>query len=78
MKKVALPYIAGILITFGLSFLISAGFSLMMRWNLSGAIGLICVVCWAFGFAWSWKLALGLWVVMLLISSAVKSHNSRT
>lgn len=64
MKKVALLYIAGIMITFGLSFLISAG--------------LICVVCWAFGFAWSWKLALGLWVVMLLISSAVKSHNSRT
>lgn len=64
MKKVALPYIAGILITFGLSFLISAG--------------LRCVVCWAFGFAWSWKLALGLWVVMLLVSSAVKAHNSRT
>lgn len=64
MKKTVLFYIAVILITFGLSFLISAG--------------LIWVVCWAFGLAWSWKLALGLWVVMLLISSAVKSHNSRT
>jgi len=64
MKKAVLFYMAGILITFGLSFLISAG--------------LIWVVCWAFGFAWSWKLALGLWVVMLLVSSAVKAHNSRT
>lgn len=62
--KTVLFYIVGILITFGLSFLISAG--------------LIWIVCWAFGLAWSWKLALGLWVVMLLISSAVKSHNSRT
>ncbi len=64
MKKAVLFYVAGILITFGLSFLISAG--------------LIWVVCWAFGFAWSWKLAVGLWVVMLLVSSAVKAHNSRT
>lgn len=64
MKKVVLFYVAGILITFGLSFLLSAG--------------LIGVVCWAFGFAWSWKLAVGLWVVMLLFSSAVKAHNSRT
>ncbi len=64
MKKAVLFYVAGILITFGLSFLISAG--------------LIWVVCWVFGFAWSWKLAVGLWVVMLLVSSAVKSHNSRT
>lgn len=64
MKNVVLFYVAGILITFGLSFLISAG--------------LIWVVCWAFGFAWSWKLALGLWVIILLVSNAVKAHNSRT
>lgn len=33
----------------GLSFIISAG--------------LIWVVAWAFGFAFSWKLAIGLWII---------------
>ncbi len=35
-----------------------------------GITGLIIKgICWAFGFAFSWKLALGIWLVMALVGS---------
>lgn len=43
------------------SFIISAGF--------------VWLVCWAFGFAFSWKVAVGVWAVMCLVSAAVKSSS---
>lgn len=33
-------------------------------------------VCWAFGFVFTWKLAFGIWLVIALVSSAVKSNVS--
>lgn len=38
--------------------------------------GLVWLVCWAFGFTFSWKLAVGVYAVMALISAAVKSNTS--
>lgn len=36
--------------------------------------GAIWVICWAFGLSWSWKFAIGVWLVMALISAAVKAR----
>lgn len=36
--------------------------------------GLWYLVCWAFGIAWSWKVSVGVWCALALISSAVKSN----
>lgn len=38
-----------------------------------GTVGLVWVVCWAFGLSWSWKIALGVWAALCLISGAVKT-----
>ena len=38
--------------------------------------GLVWLVCWAFGLSWSWKLAIGIWAVMMLVAAAVKSVNT--
>lgn len=35
--------------------------------------GLVWLVCWAFGWTWSWKIALGVWAVSCLVSGAVKA-----
>lgn len=42
-----------------------------------GTAGLVWVVCWAFGLSWSWKIALGVWAVLCLISGAVKTTVSK-
>lgn len=44
-----------------------------------GTAGLVWLVCWAFSLAWSWKLSIGVWAAICLISSAVKSttHSSK-
>ena len=42
-----------------------------------GTAGLVWVVCWAFGLSWSWKIALGVWAALCLISGAVKTTASR-
>lgn len=35
-----------------------------------GITGLIIKgICWAFGFAFSWRLALGIWLILALIGS---------
>ena len=35
-----------------------------------GITGLIIKgICWAFGFAFSWKLALGIWLILALVGS---------
>lgn len=39
--------------------------------------GLVWVVCWAFGLTWSWKIALGVWAALCLISGAVKTTVSK-
>lgn len=39
--------------------------------------GLVWVVCWAFGLLWSWKIALGVWAALCLISCAVKTTVSK-
>lgn len=35
--------------------------------------GLTWLVCWAFSFAFTWKLALGVWAASCLISGAFKA-----
>lgn len=42
-----------------------------------GTAGLVWVVCWVFGLSWSWKIALGVWAALCLISGAVKTTVSR-
>ena len=36
---------------------------------------LVKLMCWAFGIAFSWKLAMGVWAIVMLVSSAVKSSS---
>lgn len=43
------------LITCAISFLITAG--------------IIWVICWAFGFLFTWKLVIGIWAVLLLLKN---------
>ena len=38
--------------------------------------GLVWLVCWAFGWSWSWKLCIGIFAVMLLVSFAVKARQT--
>lgn len=35
--------------------------------------GMLKVICWAFGFIFSWKLAIGIWFIMSLIRGCVRS-----
>lgn len=37
--------------------------------------GLVWVVCWAFGFVFTWKIAIGIWVVLLILQSVFKSNS---
>lgn len=46
---------------------------LALALSFFGTAGLVWLVCWAFGLAWSWKIAIGVWAVICLVSSAVKS-----
>lgn len=39
--------------------------------------GLWYLVCWAFGIAWSWKVSVGVWCALTLISSAVQSNSKK-
>ena len=34
--------------------------------------GLIRIVCWAFSLAFSWKIALGMWVVLCILGGLFK------
>ena len=58
MKKVIF-IILGIIIGLVVSFLCTAG--------------LIKLACWAFGYTFSWKLSVGIWVVLWLLGSVFKS-----
>jgi hypothetical protein len=35
---------------------------------------MVWVVCWAFGFTFSWRIAIGIWVLSMLLSSIFKSN----
>lgn len=37
--------------------------------------GLVWVACWAFGFVFTWKIAIGIWVVLLILQSVFKSNS---
>ena len=34
--------------------------------------GLVCVTCWAFGWTFTWKLAIGIYVVEVILKSIFK------
>lgn len=42
-----------------------------------GTAGLTRVVCWAFKWPWSWKISLGAWAALILVSGAVKSTRGK-
>lgn len=35
---------------------------------------LVKCLCWAFGYAFSWKIAFGIWILLTLIGGALKSN----
>lgn len=35
--------------------------------------GLVWLVCWAFKWPWSWKISLGVWALIYLVSSVFKT-----
>lgn len=51
---------------------------LVVAFVLSFAItsGVLWLICWAFGLVFSWKIAFGVWLVLLLLSSFLKGNNS--
>lgn len=59
-----MKYIAGIILFFvvllGVDFLISA---LIVKG-----------ICWAFGMTFSWKMAIGVWLIMALLQAVFKSN----
>ena len=34
------------------------------------------LICWGFGFVFSWKLVFGIWGIMVLVSAILKSGNA--
>lgn len=51
--------ISAILLLLGLDFCITSG--------------LFWVVCWAFGLTFTWKIALGIWVISIFLAAIFKS-----
>lgn len=42
-----------------------------------GTAGLVWLVCWAFKWTWSWKISMGVWAALILVSGAVKSTGGK-
>lgn len=62
-KKEILLFILAVIIGTLISFSITALF--------------VKIICWAFGFNFTFKIAIGIWALILLISSAFKINISR-
>lgn len=39
--------------------------------------GLVWIVCWAFSLMWNWKVAIGIWAALFLISGSLKTTVTR-
>ena len=39
--------------------------------------GLTWVICWAFGFVFSWKIVVGIWAICILIGQFTRGGNSK-
>lgn len=64
MKKGALIiFLLLIAITSSLSFLVTAG--------------IVYLICFCFGLAFSWRIALGIWAIMLLINVSLDIHKKK-
>ncbi len=58
-------------ITVLIIYLISIGLTI-------GLVGVfVKIACWAFGFVFSWKLAVGVWSVLMLASWALKPSKGK-
>lgn len=55
-----------------LLFMVLALLILIISFSITS--GMIWVVCWAFGLAFSWRLAVGIWVVLIILRSIFKSN----
>lgn len=53
--------------------LIAAAFILL---SFLGVAAVVKLGCWAFGIAFSWRIAIGVYAVMTLVSWSVKSHSN--
>ena len=43
-----------------------------------GLVGVLTkIVCWAFGFAFTWRLAVGVWAVIVMASWAFKPNKGK-
>lgn len=49
-----------LVVVYGISFLLTAG--------------IFSVICWAFSWTFSWKIAVGVWLVLCLVSNLFKVH----
>ena len=64
MKKGALIiFLLLIAISSSLSFLVTAG--------------IVYLICFCFGLVFSWKIALGIWAIMLLINVSLDIHRKK-
>ncbi len=50
--------------------------ALLLAFSFICTAGLFWLVCFAFNLTFSWKYAIGVWAIIFLVSSAVKSTNS--
>lgn len=46
---------------------------LALALSFFGTAGVVWLVCWAFGLAWSWEIAISVWAAICHVSSAAKS-----
>lgn len=59
--------------------LIIGGITILAILGISFLVTALLVkgICWAFGFTFTWKIAFGIWLVISLISTAVKSTGGK-
>ena len=51
-----------------IAFIIVVALSLLIN------VGIIKLICLCFGLAFSWKIAIGIWLVLVLLGNALRSN----
>lgn len=59
-KSYIITFIIVLVLIFGLDFIITAG--------------ILFLICWCFQIAFTWKLAFGIWLIILLLAGLFKSR----
>ena len=50
---------------------------LIISFSIAIIAGFVWLICWAFGFAWSWKLSIGVWAIIELLSMVFKQKENK-